>query len=217
MRSEFRFAAIPLLIAAVASCSQQKPTSAASPTPAPGSGAAASAAAGRGGAPAAPAAGATVAQGRGGAPGAPGAGGRGGPPMTPEQRAARRDSIGVLRTATTEQLMRNIAGHENEPAGTVFKNVQMLKDMPAGQFVTFMDQGIGRALGRNCTDCHIANQWASDSVPRKKTARLMIGVMNSINSDVLTKMPARNGQTPKISCVTCHRGNPGGPGTALMP
>jgi hypothetical protein len=30
-------------------------------------------------------------------------------------------------------------------------------------------------------------------------------------------MPARNGNTPKINCITCHRGNPGGPGQALMP
>lgn len=137
--------------------------------------------------------------------------------MTPEQRAARRDSIGTLRAATTAQLMKDIAGKENEPAGTVFHNVQLLKDMPAGQFLTFMDQGIGRGLGRNCTDCHVANQWASDSLNRKKTARIMIGVMQGINNDLLTKMPARNNQTPKISCVTCHRGNPGGPGQALLP
>ncbi len=137
--------------------------------------------------------------------------------MTPEQRAARRDSIGTLRAAMTAQLMKDIAGKENEPAATVFKNVQLLKDMKAGEFLTFMDQGVGRALGRNCTDCHVANDWQSDSLGRKKTARLMIGVMQGINNDLLTKLPARNGQTPKISCVTCHRGNPGGPGQALMP
>jgi hypothetical protein len=156
------------------------------------------------------------APGAGGGRGGPG-GGRGGPPMTPEQRAARRDSIGTLRAATTAQLMKDIAGKENEPAGAVFKNVQLLKDMPAGQFLTFMDQTVGRGLGRNCTDCHVANQWDSDSLGRKHTARLMIGVMQGINNDLLTKMPARNGNTPKINCITCHRGNPGGPGQALMP
>jgi len=156
------------------------------------------------------------APGAGGGRGGPG-GGRGGPPMTPEQRAARRDSIGVLRAATTAQLMKDIAGKENDPAGTVFKNVQLLKDMPAGQFLTFMDQTVGRGLGRNCTDCHVANQWDSDSLGRKKTARIMIGVMQGINNDLLTKMPSRNGNTPKINCITCHRGNPGGPGQALLP
>ncbi len=143
-------------------------------------------------------------------------GGRGGPALTPEQRAARRDSIGGLRAATAKQVMTGIAGHENEPAGQVFKNVQLLKDKPAGQFVTFMDQGMGRALSTNCTGCHVANQWASDSLGRKKTARIMISMVNAINTEQLTKMPARGGQTPRVQCVTCHRGN-GNPGTALLP
>ena len=145
-------------------------------------------------------------------------GGSGGPPMTPEQRAARRDSIGTLRAATRAQLMKEIAGRETEPAGTVFKNVQVLKDMPAGRFVVLMDSTWGRALNRNCTDCHIANQWASDSLNRKKTARMMAGMVEAINTEQLTKLPVRPGQNPpRISCITCHRGNPGGPGQALMP
>lgn len=218
MRSTLRLTSLSLMMIGAASCSQQKP--AAAPAPASGAGAAAAPATARGAAPGAPA-GMVAEAGRGGGGGGGGrggpGGGRGGPPMTPAQRAARRDSIGTLRAATTAQLMKDIAGKENEPAGTVFKNVQLLKDMPAGQFLTFMDQTVGRGLGRNCTDCHIANQWDSDSLGRKHTARLMIGVMQGINNDLLTKMPARNGNTPKINCITCHRGNPGGPGQALMP
>ncbi len=138
--------------------------------------------------------------------------------MTPEQRAARRDSIGTLRGFTRAQLMKDIAGHENEPAGTVFKNVQVLKEMPAGRFLVLMDSTWGRALNRNCTDCHVANQWASDSLNRKKTARIMAGMVEAINNEQLTKLPARPGAQPaRISCITCHRGNPGGPGQALMP
>jgi len=137
--------------------------------------------------------------------------------MTPEQRAARRDSIATLRTAVVTQLTKDIAGRENEPAGTVFKNVQVWKDMPAGQFLTAMDQGIGRALSHSCTDCHVANQWASDSLGRKKTARVMMQIVNSINSDLMVKMPVRAGQQPpRIGCITCHHGN-GNPGQALMP
>jgi cytochrome c2 len=138
--------------------------------------------------------------------------------MTPEQRAARRDSIGTLRAFTRAQLMKDIAGRENEPAGTVFKNVMVLKDMPAGRFLVLMDSTWGRALGRNCTDCHVANQWASDSLGRKKTARIMAGMVEAINNEQLTKLPVRPGAQPaRISCITCHRGNPGGPGQALMP
>ncbi len=212
MRSQFSLAAVPILVMAIVSCSQQKPASA----PAPGAGPAAAAApAGAAAAPAGQVAGA----GRGGAPGAggPPGGGRGGPPMTPEQRAARRDSLSTLRGMVVAQLMKDIAGHENEPAGTVFKNVQILKDVPAGKFLTLMDSTYGRGLGRSCGDCHIANQWASDSLGRKKTARMMTGMVQAINTEQLTKLPPRNGQTAKISCITCHRGNPGGPNTALLP
>ncbi|HEV8410110.1 MAG TPA: photosynthetic reaction center cytochrome c subunit family protein [Gemmatimonadaceae bacterium] len=219
MRSSFRFTALPLLLIAAASCSQSKPAAA----PAPGSGPAARpAAAPPAAAPANnPAAGTTTA-GRGGAPGAGGApgGGRGGPPMTPEQRAARRDSIGTLRSMTNAQLMKEIAGHENDPAGTVFKNVQLNanKTMPAGRFLVMMDSTYGRGLGRNCTDCHVANQWASDSLGRKKTARIMAELVESVNTTQLTKLPVRAGAQPaRITCITCHRGNPGGPGQALMP
>jgi hypothetical protein len=139
--------------------------------------------------------------------------------MTPEQRTARRDSIGTLRSMTTAQVMKDIAGHENDPAGTVFKNVMVAtnKTMPAGRFLVMMDSTYGRGLGRNCTDCHVANQWASDSLGRKKTARIMAELVEAVNTTQLTKLPARNGVNAKISCITCHRGNPGGPGQALMP
>ena len=84
MRSNFRFTALPLLLIAAASCSQQKPASA--PAPATGTGPTAAPAAAPATAPA------------------------------------------------------------NRPAGAVFKNVQVLKDMPAGRFVVLMDSTWGRAL-----------------------------------------------------------------------
>ena len=44
----------------------------------------------------------------------------------------------------------------------------------------------------------------------------MIELVNLINTQGLSKLPARaNGQTPRISCVTCHRGRTS-PGTALL-
>ncbi len=199
MNRTVRLAIPAALIFGVSCSSKQTSTPAPAPTPAP-----------------TPAGG--VAQGRGSAPGGRGgapAGGRA--PMTPEMRAARRDSIAKLREATVQQVLASIAGHENEPAGEVFKNVQLLKDMPAGEFVKNMDQMFGRALSQNCTSCHVADQWEDDSRNGKKTARLMIEMMDHINADHLSKLPPnRGGQTPKITCVTCHRGN-GNPGSALLP
>lgn len=146
-------------------------------------------------------------------------GGRGGrPQLTPEQMAARRDSIAGLRAEYVKKVLAKIAGHESEPAGEVFNNVvTVMKDMPAGDFVKEMDQNFGYALSANCTSCHVADQWDDDSRNNKKRARIMIEMVNVINTQQLTKMPpGRNGETPTITCVTCHRGR-GNPGRALLP
>ena len=113
--------------------------------------------------------------------------------------------------------MATITGRENEPAGTVFKNVQLMKNVPAGQFLAAMDQGIGRGLGRGCNDCHVTTAWDSDTIPRKKTARTMMGIVNDINTTLLPKMgPGRGGAPRAIQCVTCHRGGAAG-STAIVP
>jgi hypothetical protein len=107
--------------------------------------------------------------------------------------------------------MKAIAGKENQPAGEVFKNVQLMKTVPAGQFVTAMDQGIGRGTGKGCNDCHVTTDWASDTLARKKTARTMMGIVQSINANELPKMgPGRGGAPRTIQCLTCHRGGQAG-------
>ena len=137
--------------------------------------------------------------------------------MTPEQRVARRDSLSKLRAATVADLLATIAGKEDQPAGQVFKNVQLLKDMPARQFLITMDSTFGRALSVNCTTCHVATDYSDDTRPNKGRTRIMIVMTNAINSEHLTKMPAgRGGNTPRINCMTCHRGN-GSPGNAILP
>lgn len=211
------FLLVPAALTVISACSSApKPAPAASPAPT-----AAAPAAGRGAAPAAGAAQAP-AGGRAGAPGAaaaPGAGGggrQGAPQLTLEQRQARLDSIAAKRAATVRELMATIAGKENLPASEVFKNVQLMKTVPAGQFLTAMDQGIGRGLGRDCGDCHIAGDYASDSLARKKTARTMMGVVNDINGTLLPRMgPGRGGAPRTIQCLTCHRGGQAGRNVAI--
>src|SRR5437870_2890611 len=55
------------------------------------------------------------------------------------------ESLAVLRKNTLRQVLATIAGRENEPAGTVFRNVQVSKAMPAGQFLAMMDSTYGRS------------------------------------------------------------------------
>ena len=88
-------------------------------------------------------------------------------------------------------------------AETVFKNVQVLKGIPADEFMSTM--GIfSAALGMSCENCHAANDskwenYAGDNTPRKRTARRMVTMMRGINQTYF------NGRQV-VTCYSCHRG-----------
>jgi hypothetical protein len=102
-----------------------------------------------------------------------------------------------------KNLLGTIAGRENEPAGQVFKNVQVLKTEPAGDFVRRMG-GFARALGGRCSRCHVTGDWAADTRAEKATARGMIELVNTTNAN-LQKIQGVRSNT-RIGCNTCHRG-----------
>jgi len=140
------------------------------------------------------------------APGGPPGAGRGGRvPLTLEQRAARRDSMATVRKVIVDRLMAQIAGREDSSSQVVFQNLELLQDTTAGRLVRLMDS-YSVALGRNCEFCHVIDKWADDSKQDKKRARLMIQITNTINREQLSKMPPSREGTPKIECMTCHRG-----------
>ena len=85
----------------------------------------------------------------------------------------------------------------------VFKNVQVLKGIPVNQFMDTMGF-FSAALGLNCTSCHVAEslqdwQKFAEDVPRKRTARAMIRMVQAINQ-------AQFGGRRAITCWSCHRG-----------
>src|SRR3954463_3752989 len=126
--------------------------------------------------------------------------------VTPRPRPPRLspDSLGKLRRVMVNQVLASIAGRENEPAGTVFKNVQYSKDMPAAQFLNMMDSSYGRSLGWQCTNCHVTTDFSSDSKKDKRSARLMIEMTNRINKEDMPKISAQNPHV--VTCMLCHRG-----------
>ena len=86
----------------------------------------------------------------------------------------------------------------------VFKNVQVLKGIPVNQFMDTMGF-FSAALGLNCTSCHVAESlqdWDkfAEDIPRKRTARNMIRMVQAINQ-------AQFGGRRAITCWSCHRGN----------
>lgn len=86
-----------------------------------------------------------------------------------------------------------------ETAATRFKNVQVLKDVPASQFLDAM-RSFGFALGEECGFCHVQGNFAADDKPQKAVARKMITMTMNINQANF------NGQM-RVRCFTCHQGH----------
>lgn len=110
------------------------------------------------------------------------------------------------RRATVATLLRELAGRENEPAGKVFKNVQLHKDMPVREFLAKMDSQYGRGTGSTCTGCHIPGRWENDSLKNKVISRQMETMTRTIQAGHLEKVKELDEDFPTASCVMCHRG-----------
>ena len=115
--------------------------------------------------------------------------------------------LDTLRREAVAELMATLVGRENEPAGTVFKNVKLHKTMPAKEFVTMMDEQFGRGLGINCTGCHMDNKdYASDARKDKIIALQMVKMQRDIDAKYIAKVKELDDPRPKTTCVMCHRG-----------
>jgi hypothetical protein len=101
-------------------------------------------------------------------------------------------------------LHKMIAGHESEPAETIFKNVKVLKGLTVKQFMDTMD-GFSHALGTNCKKCHDTENFASDDKEEKTAARGMVAMTRDINEKYLKTMPGLD-KGAHAGCFTCHHG-----------
>ncbi len=132
------------------------------------------------------------------------------PPAAAAAHASKEPSNQEINDAFVQQISKQIAGHEQEPSGQVFKNIQVdfLKKVPAGRLLLIMNLGYSRALGVNCKHCHMEDDFAKDDKRPKRCARDMALMHFSINQQ-LVKMqnlePNPNGHF--INCSTCHRGH----------
>ena len=88
------------------------------------------------------------------------------------------------------------AGPQGKTAGQQYKNVQVLKDVPAAQFIPSM-RFLAAALGVECEYCHMGNR--SVDTPNKQTARKMMTMMLALNKQSF-------GGQLEITCYTCHKG-----------
>ncbi len=110
------------------------------------------------------------------------------------------------QAAALENLRKALAGQENKPAEEVFKNIQMLKGMPAGRLLRVMEMGYAKSLGVNCTHCHVADAWEKEDKPTKQITREMSAMVTVINNEQLKKIKNLKGPNSIVNCTTCHRG-----------
>jgi hypothetical protein len=112
------------------------------------------------------------------------------------------------QAAAIAAIKEQIKGHENDPAPTVFKNIQtpFIKSLPAGRLPAVMEIAFSRSLGVDCTHCHVAGKWDSDEKPEKQVARDMAAMMARINTELLKGIKNLKSPNPVINCTTCHRG-----------
>jgi hypothetical protein len=108
--------------------------------------------------------------------------------------------------AAVAKLREQIKGREQEPASAVFKNIQTMKNRPAGQLLSVMELGFARSLGVDCMHCHVPDKWESEKKPQKQIARDMYAMAAKINGEMLKNIKNLKSETPTINCTTCHRG-----------
>jgi photosynthetic reaction center cytochrome c subunit len=91
--------------------------------------------------------------------------------------------------------------HADAPktAGEQFKNIQVLRGVPADQLFPTM-QFISASLGVECGFCHVPGKFDSDEKPNKLTARKMIAMTLAINKENFSGRK-------EVTCYSCHRGN----------
>jgi outer membrane lipoprotein-sorting protein len=110
----------------------------------------------------------------------------------------------LAATAFIAILATNAARSQTPPdaapktAAQQFRNIEVLKDIPADQLVPAM-QFISASLGVECEYCHVRGAFEKDDKKTKLTARKMIAMMMNIDKD---NFEGRR----EVTCYSCHRG-----------
>lgn len=114
--------------------------------------------------------------------------------------------VAAKRQQGLEAAQKLIAGREKEPAETVFKDIQILKGMPAERVLRIMDRGWSRSLGVACEHCHVQSGWEKNDKAQKQIAREMARMTRAINEEQLKKIFPSPPEPVAVNCTTCHRG-----------
>jgi len=100
------------------------------------------------------------------------------------------------------------APHPAQITQEAYKNIQVLKDVPADQLIPTM-QFVSASLGVDCDFCHIPRPFDKDDKKAKWVARKMIQMTLAINEDNF------EGKR-EVTCYSCHHGKPEPLGTPVI-
>ncbi|MDP9268656.1 MAG: c-type cytochrome [Acidobacteriota bacterium] len=107
--------------------------------------------------------------------------------------------VASVAFAQTAQPPQKPADSKEPTAAQEFKNVQVLKDVPAKEWWSTM-AFIAGSLGVGCEHCHV-NPFAKDEKPAKARAREMMKMVQAINAQNFSE------QQNRVTCMTCHNGS----------
>ena len=117
------------------------------------------------------------------------------------RKSARADAGGLalaVLAIIASVAVQSWTAPTTQTAQKAFKNVQVLKDIPADDLFPTM-QFVSGSLGVQCDFCHVRDAFEKDDKETKRTARQMMRMELAVN--------ARNFDARRaVTCYTCHRG-----------
>jgi photosynthetic reaction center cytochrome c subunit len=124
-----------------------------------------------------------------------------------EGKTAEADALaGKIKAAMDETRAANqnaakpAGGEPTKTAEQVYKNIEVLKGVPAGQLIPAM-QFITSSLGVECTFCHVEGHFEKDDKKPKQVAREMMQMVSALNKNNFEG-------NREVTCYSCHRGAP---------
>jgi photosynthetic reaction center cytochrome c subunit len=106
------------------------------------------------------------------------------------------------------QSQSNSAPDSSKTAEQQYKNIKVLKDIPADQLIPTM-QFITASLNVECDFCHVEHEMQKDDKKEKQTARKMMEMELAINKNNFKN-------EVEVTCYTCHHGSAHPVGTPVL-
>jgi len=125
-----------------------------------------------------------------------------------ERLTAQPQQPAVPAQTQTQVSPQSAGARAPQTAEQKYKNIQVLKGIPADQLVPSM-QFMAASLGVECEFCHVKEDRGSDAKKPKITARKMMTMMMQINADNF------KGERV-VTCYSCHRGAVRPVGTPIL-